>query len=310
MKNVTLVTTALICACLIAAGTASAQEPQRMVPEPAPVAGFSPNFADHQPITGSGQDPWPSLTRDANRLVRWQGWLDVDAFSTSVLNQMQKRVANGDIKLGEFTLVEGSIAEAVVKAKAQYPVFIMNDRLNTGENITDVKLYVWLYRHNFADKGLYQLYISAKGRMLIGKYQGPGEPVPHRDIQSLGYEFSGNSATGPGMRDCYADVEIWRGAVVRVDATGAITVVGNEAGVVVGPLEDEPVESAPLALWERAPSLINNPHYNPLAATGAAFVEPLDRVEKISGNTVQQRAGSVQNEQRVRVVTPFRYRNR
>jgi len=285
-----------------------------MVPEPAPVAGYSPNFADPQPITGT---PLATLTEDANRLVRWQGWLDVDAFSTSVLNQMQKQLEDGIIEVGAFTIAEPAIAAAVNKAASCNNAFVMNENLNEGNGESfqeDIKLYCWLYRHNFVDTGLYQLYISAKGRILIGKeprqitFKDP--PRPHRDIQSLAYEFGPNT---PGQIERYekeypvfADIEIWRGAVVRVDSTGAINIVGNEAGAVTV----EGVAEAPMSEWERAPSLEGNPHYNPKCATGAAFVEPLDRVERIDGNDAQVRTGSVQKERRVRTVPVYRYRAR
>ena len=299
-----------LCACLLSlvAGIASAQyrlpsQPQRMVPEPAPVAGYSPNFAAPQPITGK---PLATLTTDANRLIRWQGWLDVDAFSTSILNQMKKQLDDGLIEAGTFTITEPAIAAAVKKASCS-PTFVMNENLceGMGESFQgDIKLYVWLYRHNFADTGLHQLYISAKGKMLIGRDLGT-VPSPHRDIQSLGYEFGPN---GVNSFQCgvYADIEIWRGAVVRVDATGAMVVVGNEAGAVT-PCG---VEEAPMSEWERAPSLENNPHYNPKRATGAAFVEPLDRKIRINANDVQVTTGSVQKEGRVNTVPVFRYRAR
>lgn len=104
----------------------------------------------------------------------------------------------------------------------------------------------------------------------------------------------------------YADVEIWRGAVVRVDARGAIQFVGNEAGAVT----PDAIEALPISQWERAPSLENNPHYDPKKATGAAFVEPLDRTAKINENDVQVKTGSVQMEDRVNVVPVYRYRAR
>jgi hypothetical protein len=187
----------------------------------------------------------------------------------------------------------------------------MNENLNkeVGESFRgDVKLYVWLYRHNFADTGLYQLYVSAKGKMLIGQdFELAKWTHPHRDIQSLAYEFGPNDRDdGLVQCDVCADVEIWRGAVVRIDATGAIKVVGNEAGAVT----IEGVAQAPMSDWERAPSLENNSHYNPKRATGAAFVEPLDRVVRINQNDIQVRTGSVQTEGRVRTVTPYRYRAR
>ena len=309
MKNVTLVTTALICACLIAAGTASAER--------TPVAGFSPNFADPQPATAA------TLTEDANRLIRWQGWLDVDAFSASILEQMQKQLAAGSLDLGKFTLAERSIAEAVAKAQAEVPGFIMNENLRTGERFrpdaTPPAFYVWTYRHNFADTGLYQLYISVKGEMLLGQRPGGGGIVRHRDIQSLGYEFGHDGSKDGEMGPFYGDVEIWRGAVVRVNARGVLEFVGNEAGVVVGPQHDEPVEKAPVADWERAPSLIGNLNYDPTKATGAAYVEPLERSVPVHENSVQKATGTVQKptgdlrkdvqeQGRVRTISPFRYR--
>ena len=328
MKKTILIATALVCASLLAVGTASAQppQPQRMhdrnyrdVEVAVPVAGFSPNFADWQPRTGPELDA--TLTRDANRLIRWQGWLDVDAFSTSIINQMQYRLGTGELELGKFTIAEQDIREAVVNAQKQDPGFIMNENLRVGEGFIDrnsVKMYVWLYRHNFADTGLYQLYVSVKGPMLIGSgYRGTSKAFPHRDIQSLGYEFGPNPGEdGRVPNPVIVPIEIWRGAVVRVNAKGEVTFVGNEAGAVVGPVKDEPIENVPVALWERAPSLINNPHYDPQSATGAGFVDPLDREEPVTTTdqgerlspSHQQSAGSVQREQRVNTVNPFQFR--
>ena len=323
MKKATLIATTL-CAYLIVAGTVSAQTP---------VAGFSPNFAVPQPVTLA------TLTPNANRLIRWQGWLDVDAFSASILEQMQKQVANGSIDVGKFTLAEPSINKAVVHAQRNPDVlnFKMNDNLlekGNGENFKgNVALYVWTYRHNFADTGLYQLYISVKGKMEIGTGQiivrDPGsiEIRPHRDIQSLRYEFGSDlSHTIPGVEKIVpividADVEIWRGAVVRVNARGELELVGNEAGVVVGPKDDEAVESVPISAWEVAPSLEGNKNYNPKCATGPKYVEPLERAKAIHDNGVQKATGSVPKpggdlrkdaaeQGRVRTNPGFRYRAR
>jgi len=306
MNKMTKRMIAALCVCFLLAGSVSAQL-QRMVPEPAPVAGYSPNFASPQPITGK---PLATLTADANRLVRWQGWLDIDAFSTSVLNQMQKQVNEGDIEVGTFTLTEPAVAAAVNKAKAAScnNTFRMNKNLKEGgpgESFQGkVTLYCWLYRHNYVDTGLYQLYISAKGKILIGEDYSK-KPQSHWDIQSLSYEFGPDMSSGI-MCPVIADIEIWRGAVVRVDATGAISIVGNEAGAVTR----DGVEEAPMSGWERAPSLENNPHYKPKRATGAAFVEPLDRTVRINQNDVQVRTGSVQTERRVNTVPVYRYRAR
>jgi len=303
MKKATLIATALICASLLITGTVSAQ----------PVAGFSPNLAYPQPTTSA------TLREDANRLIRWQGWLDVDAFSVSVLNQMQKQLGRG-IEIGKFTIAEEAIADAVLKA-ASNPTFIMNENLNEdrGESLTgDIKLYVWTYRHNFADTGLYQLYISIKGKMLIGRAVQTVPDVvrlqPHRDIQSLRYEFGPDlNASVPDtsrVSGVVADVEIWRGAVVRVNPKGEITFVGNEAGVVVGPEKDEAVEKAPIASWEVAPSLEGNVNYRPRDATGAAYVAPLDRKIPVTDNSVQTKQPRPNDNPTgtVRTISPFRLR--
>ncbi|MCL2004912.1 MAG: hypothetical protein FWG73_02000 [Planctomycetaceae bacterium] len=328
MKKAILIATALVCASLLAVGSAAAQSRQIMFtsqsPAPVkpavrtPVAGYSPNLAAPQPATRE------ILATDANRLIRWQGWLDVDAFSVSVLNQMQKRLGRG-IEVGAYTIEEPGIAEAVMKASAADPTFVMCPILKEGDAVQfegTPTLYVWTYRHNFADRGLHQLYISAKGKMFIGHgtrgYRGE-EPVEHKDIQSIYYEF-GN--LGPGVtertvrRPVIVDVEIWRGAVVFVDHTGTLRIAGTEnvldlpVGSVPGglvPLDmHTPVAAAPMSDWERAPSLICNPNYDPRRATGAAFVEPLERTRTIRENSVQLRAGDVQK--RVRTVTPFQFR--
>ena len=338
MKKATLIAAALFCACLLTAGIASAQreggllgkhlnrgpaplgQPQVMwtqqSPTPpfptvrTPVAGYSPNLAAPQPATRA------TLTTDANRLIRWQGWLDIDAFSVSVLNQMQKQLGSG-IELGSYTITEPAVLEAVLKAKANNSTFEMNPNLeegNGGNFISTPTLYVWTYRHNFTDTGLYQLYVSAKGKMDIGTeivwHSDPDKPVRHKDIQSLAYEFGSDSLTAGGSTPrevrVIADIEIWRGTVVRVNARGELEVVGNEAGVVT--IDGRGVESAPMSEWERAPSLICNPNYDPRRATGAAFVEPLERAITIRENTVQKQAGDVQR--RVNTVTPFRFRTR
>jgi len=337
MKQATLIASALICATLLTAGTVSAQLLRhKSAPAPAsqaqtmwatqsphppfpvvrtPVAGYSPNFAAPQPATKA------TLERDANRLIRWQGWLDVDAFSVSILNQMQKQSEGAPNRFfGSYTITEPVILEAVLKAKANNPTFEMNPNLEEGNGehfIGTPTLYVWTYRHNFADKGLYQLYVSAKGKIDLGTeivwqpWQDPDTPVRHKDIQSLAYEFgddsliAGGSGSTPREVRVIADIEIWRGAVARVDAQGILDVVGNEAGVVT---LDGAVEEEPMSRWERAPSLINNPNYDPRRATGAAFVEPLERAITIPGNTLQSRAGDVQR--RVNTNTPFRFRSR
>jgi len=313
MNKMTKRMIAALCACFLLAGSVSAE--QQTDREPAPVAGFSPNFADPQPITGQ---PLATLKADANRLVRWQGWLDIDAFSTSILNQMQKQVNEGVIDIDTFKLDELVVADAVNKAACGNPTFKMNKNLaedGNGESfLGGVTLYCWLYRHNFADTGLYQLYISAKGKMLIGEAVCkvpiivPGEP--YDDIQSLEYEFGLDNPDVPKvmLKKCpiIADIEIWRGAVVRVDATGKLVIVGNEADAKTR----HGVEEAPMSRWERAPSLEDNPHYNPKRATGAAFVEPLERTVRIPGNAVQVKAGSVQTERRVNTVPVYRYRAR
>jgi len=240
------------------------------------------------------------LAEDANRLIRWQGWLDVDAFSASVLEQMQKQLGNG-IETGKFTIAEDSINAAIENAKKEIRGFVENENLKTGgegfSDLTKVKFYVWTYRHNYTDTGLYQLYVSVKGPMLIGKGYGPPDPeklIPHRDIQSLRYEFGSDIYGGGGgavQKDIYANVEIWRGAVIRVDAKGAITVVGNEAGVIT--IDNKGVERAPISDWERAPSLAGNQNYDPKKATGAEYVEPLERAIAIESNDVQKATGSI-----------------
>ena len=355
MKKVTFVATALICATIFAASNASAgifsrkavapsSQAQTMwtqqsptPPNPTvrtPVAGYSPNFAAPQPAT------MEILTQDANRLIRWQGWLDIDAFSVSVLNQMQRQLQSGAIQAGSFTLDEPALAQAAFQYAMNNPAFEMCEILKSGAGIqfeSTPTLYVWTYRHNFADRGLYQLYISAKGKMHIGdapqRRPITDPPEQHRDIQSLYYEFG--YLRDPGSRVVYeyapviVDVEIWRGVVVLVDHAGRLVVAGTQncpdnpslnmplVSMPWTPVEEvpggllplprhQPVNAAPMSHWERAPSLICNPNYDPRSATGAAFVEPLERAISITGNSQQLRAGDVQS--RVRVFTPFRFR--
>jgi hypothetical protein len=272
------------------------------------------------------------LAEDANRLIRWQGWLDVDAFSVSVLNQMQKKLES-DVNAftGSFDITEPAIAEAVMKARMEAKAngwdFEMNPNLEegVGANFENTPiLYVWTYRHNFTDSGLYQLYVSVKGKMDIGTMCGirmeprHNPPVRYPDIQALNYEFSGDDcdcgcrgSTKVPVQFCetvFANVEIWRGAVAKVNSFGELEIVGNAGGVIPDypDYTRETVKAAPMCDWEHAPSLLGNPNYNPKAATGAAFVEPLERAISINGNAVQKRAGDVQS--RVRTRTPFRYR--
>ena len=304
----TLFAIALVGAFLVA-GTASAQ----------PVAGFSPSLADPQPVTNN------FLAEDANRLIRWQGWLDVDAFSASVLEQMQKQLETGAIQLGEFKRNDPSVI-AIDRdgnnAKSSLPETFSLDPKRA-------KFYVWLYRHNYTDTGLYQLYVSIKEPGSGTVPQGH----PYRDIQSLGYEF-GPPSFSDGKSGI--DIEIWRGAVVRVNARGALVkvgvegwdnrdfgTIGNVAGVIPGTTQDmskeEDVKAAPVSDWERAPKLPAdwNPiggKYIPTDATGPEYVEPLERatldkdgnvityineedgkeyVRTIEENAVQKATGSV-----------------
>jgi len=292
MKKATLIATAaLLCAHLFVAGTVSAQP---LTPRYS--AGLSPNLADPHPKT------WATLTPNANRLIRWEGWLDVDAFSISVLAQMQKQLGT-TIDIGKYTIDEPSIAGAVAKVKKDpcTTEFEVNPALyEEGESFEGyVKLYVWTYRHNYTDKGLYQLYVSARGKMYLGRALKPvpAELVRHKDIQALGYEFGGDGSKDnpPEWQDVYADVEIWRGAVVEVSSKGEIKMVGNEAGVQVA----HAVEENPMSDWERAPSLIGNKSYNPKDANGAPYWNPLDHPVKIDENLHQKRPGDAQEEGRL-----------
>ena len=279
MKKATLIAGALVCAFVIA-GTASAQTKTVVQPPRTPVAGYSPKLAYPQPATRA------ILSPDANRLIRWQGWLKVDAFSISVLEQMQKQLGNS-IEVGTFTIAEPAIADAVRKAIIQDHAFLVNENLSLdqGEYLSGpLTLYIWTYRHNYSDSGLYQLYVSVKGQVLIGQKVTRIPPqTQHWDIQSLGYEFGGT-----WVEDVYADVEIWRGAIVRVNAKGEITMVGNEAGAI--PLVGS-AEGAPMSEWEVAPSLRGNPNFSPRAALGAGVVAPLDRAIRIPENSVQKATG-------------------
>ena len=354
MKKATLFAAALVSAVLFTAGLASAVSPTGYS------AGLSPNLVNPLPDNRKA-NPQPVLAVDANRLIRWQGWLDVDAFAASLLEQMQEMVNDGTIPLGTYTVEEPSIGAAVLKAKMGgcdvvttcasrccfgstvkkctpgLPGFEMNPNLEPGgpgESFNGcVKVYVWTYRHNYTDKGRYQLYISVRGEMEIGTVcvpPGDEPPPPHRDIQSLNYEF------GPGFygesryyppRPLFAEVEIWRGAVVAVDTDGrltdcfdangvartAVTVPGvatydagvemiDYAGNPLPPLAVQPPLPVPaVSVWELAPSLIGNPTYKPLSATGPRYAHPADHTIQ-----VKKLAGDVQQERRVRTVPIIR----
>ncbi|MDR3232831.1 MAG: hypothetical protein LBT46_04065 [Planctomycetaceae bacterium] len=288
-------TVALICASLaVFAPNVSAAQAQRAGLTPrTPVAGVT-RQEDPQPATRA------ALTTDANRKIRWEPWEYRSAFSASVLEQIQDKIDKGEIKLGTVSIEENESLFKAVQEGAKNGIKALQDALESGEFDIDAlaksfKLKVWTYRHNYGDKGLYQLYVSGIFQVHVGdtiKRCPCDAELPFKDIQAIQYEFDdpdyangGNSKIVP----VYACVELYRGAVAYVDAKGFVTVTGNEGGVDAGYFDaDEktakpgkwnqvPVNPAPFAEWELA-SVLPRDAYNPAAAKDRPpYFHPSDR---------------------------------
>lgn len=282
-----LIAAALICASL-AAFTLDVSAAKRT-----PVAGVT-RQEDPQPATRA------TLTTDANRKIRWEPWEYRSAFSASVLEQVQNKIDKGEIKLGTVSIEENESLITAVQKGAGNGIKVLQDALESGEFDVDAlaknfKLKVWTYRHNYGDKGLYQLYVSGVFKVHVGdtiKKCVCENELPFHDIQAIQYEFDDPDYANGGTSKIvpvYAEVELYRGAVVYVDAKGVVQVAGNEGGVDVGffDVNEEtgragkwnqvPVNPAPFAEWELA-SVLPRAAYDPAAAKDRPpYFHPADR---------------------------------
>ncbi|MDR1479144.1 MAG: hypothetical protein LBJ00_09395 [Planctomycetaceae bacterium] len=262
------------------------------------------------PKTGAGtpvagitkqENPQPKtralLHENAKREIRWQPWEYRNAFSASVLEQIQKSINEGKIKLGEVNISENdTLFDAVEKGSdLRIPALVeaYNSRkldLSKGKNF---KLAVYTYRHNYADTGLFQLYVSGTVTFDTTEKDPPeqGKEHPFMDIQALQYEFEDPDYTSgkPGKsRHASQTVTLWRGAVVRVNAEGTVeNVAGSIAGVNVGAFDKDgkwikaEVNQDPFADWELA-SVLKRDAYDPaMAVDRPDYVHPSDRIKKI-----------------------------
>ncbi|MDR1485167.1 MAG: hypothetical protein LBT09_10130 [Planctomycetaceae bacterium] len=242
------------------------------------------------------------LTTDANRNIRWQPWKYRSAFSASVLEQLQKSINDGTIELGEISIYESDAVEAAVKEGYQKGIAILEEArrtkkldLSKGENF---KLAVYTYRHNYADTGLFQLYVSGTVTFSDpGKRGEKRREYPFKDIQALQYEFEDPDYVPGKSKDEGNSVTItlWRGVVVRVNAEGIVTnTAGTIAGVNVGAFVEEKdkdgkvvakwvkaeVNAVPFADWELA-SVLKRDAYDPANPDRPTYVHPSDRLESV-----------------------------
>jgi hypothetical protein len=207
-------------------------------------------------------------------------------------------IDDGTIELGEVDIYESETVFAQVKNGANKGIRSLVNAFNTGKlNLSEkkgLKLAVYTYRHNYADTGLYQLYVS--GTLKYGKPDEgvPGIEYPFKDIQAIQYEFEDPSYTRPKW-DPPAEVEIilWRGVVVRVDAEGKVTnVAGSIAGVNAGSFDAKgnwvkaEVKDKPFAAWELA-SVLKRDAYDPdNGKDRPEYVHPFDRPEVVPKGTI------------------------
>jgi hypothetical protein len=283
MKKATLfVAIALFSATLVAgAQFVSAEELDGALPA-TPVAGLTKQ-ENPQPQTRA------LLTTDANRNIRWQPWEYRSAFSASVLEQIQKSINDGVIKLGVASIYENETLYKAVKEGADKGIPALDDAFRTKKIDLDkmnenknFKLAVYTYRHNYADTGLFQLYVS--GTIEVNN-KIPKKEYPFKDIQAIQYEFEDPDSI-EGLR-ASQKITLWRGAVVRVNAEGIVeNVAGSIAGVNVGAFDDAgkwvraEVNKEPFADWELA-SILKRDAYNPENPDRPPYVHPSDRLDKV-----------------------------
>ncbi|MDR2345624.1 MAG: hypothetical protein LBE18_06125 [Planctomycetaceae bacterium] len=248
------------------------------------------------------EDPQPKtkalLTKDANRNIRWQPWEYRNAFSASVLEQLQKGINDGTIPLGEICIYESDTIEAAVKEGAKKGIQVLEDARRTKKldlsKGKDFKLAVYTYRHNYADAGVFQFYVS--GTVTFYENSPPNKQYPFKDIQAIQYEFDDPDYTTAAPPEVTTTITLWRGAVVRVNAEGIVTnTAGSIAGVKVGTFVEEKdndgkpitkwvaaeVNAVPFADWELA-SVLPREAYDPAKAVDRPdYVHPADRIEKV-----------------------------
>jgi hypothetical protein len=321
-----IVLTAL-CAVLAVSLTTSAFAGHHAKPAPAPVVDVNPrtpvanlNYQnDPQPATAASlvipdlkdtvePDQFRTLNANGNRLIRWQSWLYRDAFSVSVLTQLQQGIRDKKIDLG---ITEGTpeVADKIAEILAEDPTAVVK-RIDTS----NFQLALWLYRHNHTDAGLYQLVVSGDVVLVVEKWNDTPPPCPptkklvYWDIQGLDYEF-GDDLTKKGKKppitkwryDVSFPVKLFRGAVAAVDAEGIVTnVSGSIAGVQSTGGEgveaaggrakhtaDNPVavRKTPFADWEYCPELPNG-NYNPANDLDRPkYIHPNDRKFEFAKNS-------------------------
>jgi hypothetical protein len=237
------------------------------------------------------------LSDKANRNIRWQPWEYRSAFSASVLEQLQKKIKAGTIKLGEVSIEESDTLYDAVEKGAEKRIPELVQALQSGKldlsKGKDFKLAVYTYRHNYADNGLFQLYVSGTVTFET-KYVRPpvpGQDYPFMDIQALQYEFEDpdfSDGRDEERKKESQKITLWRGAVVRVDAEGTVeNVAGSIAGVKVGVFDKDgkggtEVKNDPFSDWELA-SVLKRDAYDPAKAKDdrPPYVHPADRLEKV-----------------------------
>ncbi|GHT46946.1 hypothetical protein FACS189454_08870 [Planctomycetales bacterium] len=243
------------------------------------------------------------LDKDANRNIRWEPWEYRSAFSASVLEQIQELINNGGITLGKVYANESDdLRKAIEKgAKDGIPELreawehknkeLDLDKVIPSESKKNFKLRVFLYRHNYTDTGLFQLYVSASYTFgyTTETPAVKGSQDTFKDIQGLQYEFDDpNSDPGEkgSEKSATQEITLWRGVVVRVDATGKVTnVAGDIPGVQVGAFNKDgvwtkvDVKADSFADWELAPVLRDRAAYAPNNVKDHVYVHPKDRLK-------------------------------
>ncbi|MDR0705283.1 MAG: hypothetical protein LBF88_09885 [Planctomycetaceae bacterium] len=245
-------------------------------------------------------DQFRTLNANGNRLIRWQSWLYRDAFSVSVLTQLQQGIKDKKIELG---VTEGTkeVAEKLAEIQAKDPQAKL-----LSIDTSKFELALWLYRHNHTDAGLYQLIVDGTVILKVETLLPRDESYKkvYWDIQALDYEFGDNllvDKSGLVRRIGEFPITLFRGAVVAVDAEGIVTnVAGSIAGVqstggegveVVGArakhTADNPVavNKTPFAEWEYCPELPNG-NYNPANDLDRPkYIHPNDRSFEFAKNS-------------------------
>ncbi|MDR2117894.1 MAG: hypothetical protein LBP87_16085 [Planctomycetaceae bacterium] len=305
------VLTALFSAVLVVSFTTSAFAGHLHHAKPAPTPVVNPrtpvanlNYQnDPQPATAASlvipdlndtvePDQFKTLNANGNRLIRWQSWLYRDAFSVSVLTQLQQGIKDKKIDLG-ITANTKEVADKLAEILAKDP----NAKL-VSIDTSKFELALWLYRHNHSDSGLYQLIVDGSVLLKVETLLPRDETYKkvYWDIQALDYEFGDDiSADKSGFvrRVGEFPVTLFRGAVVAVDEEGVVTnVAGSIAGVqstggegveTVGNRAKHTannlvaVNKAPFAEWEYCPKLPNG-NYNPANDLDRPkYIHPNDR---------------------------------